>query len=366
MSKQAVYASISASNMKFMSGLLKIVKPRTSDYVLKFYKDGLSAASNDGRKRIRVNIPYTKSCIQTDMRDIYIHVDRVSVLSQNDDADFFFDEKSINLSYKSKSSVKNTYIRYRDELSKRTPMPADKIRTGDEYKIKELTRVLGQMMFSSSSDTTKTEEDMRINQVFFLSSGAVVANSRFNASVGRMDCIKSDFNVVSSDIPLILSFLSKLNDDIVIVSSSDKELVFIDRSTNSSLLLYKVVCKSSHNFSGFIESDFVNSITIDRQALKEFMSWSETSIEGTKKLTIAVSGDVMTATSNKNHITECTVLNNNHTDFKLDVSMPTLSGLISSSGDSKTVTIGYSSVLSKHLIEVYGDNGIKHYTQAMV
>jgi hypothetical protein len=274
-------------NVKKALSIIRTVKPEDDDFRIKFSENSMIVSSADKRRKStsivasvdsstsvgymsdEFSIPFEKKILfepESDMMSISINDESISISGKSD----------VN---KKRASIKK---RVNNKLSLfKIPDIPDNI---EPIKSNALIDIINHVSPSAKIDETKSEEDMRLNQVHFFKNH-VVASARFYASVVELENFPSETSIVSSDIPLIKSFCSKIGTKNNIFIHDDGSRIHFS-SNNSFLTLSKVQCLNRPTPSVFGVDEFKIRIRIKSKLLSESLNWVDAAIEGTQRITL--------------------------------------------------------------------------------
>jgi hypothetical protein len=353
-----------AQDLKRGLAVAKIVKPSSGDYVVKFDTNGATLYSADKRRMSLVNVPASQTLGVDDgwVSDEYcIPLVKMSLFDSNlDTITFAFTENAMTIKATDGKQTRRATIKKRADSTRRNMMPA--IRVGkpslvEAGKFGKLLRLVG---CSALVRETKTEEEMRINQVHFRSNMAS-SNARYHASVSMLEGMDLDLSIIGSDIPAIRSFCSKL-DDVVGLFQDKHKLYIIDTKTMSMLVLGKVVATKS-DFS--LPSDNFNTeISLMKDQFLDGLNWALTALDGTQRLTCEVLEGTLVM-SNNGEVFSMPASFKRGTSFRVDLPAKFLHAAVSHT-DSDEVLIKLGHTDNPTIVEVSDtDSSVKHYLQIM-
>lgn len=155
-----------------------------------------------------------------------------------------------------------------------------------DTKKEDFLNVLDHLEASASVKDTKTEEDARINAVYFRPSFSFSIN-RHTASVAPAVALKT-FSIPSLDYSVIRSFVDKLdnNENVKIYQSPSYMKIGQDRYW---LYLTRIASREP-NFSR-LEDNFSFKFTTSVSALKSLVKWSEYNAEASSYMTLHMEND---------------------------------------------------------------------------
>lgn len=268
----------------------RIVKPLTKDLTLRIRGKNLHILSQDSRSRSLSIVRSLDSDIDDDYRseDYYLSSDRHSILEANLNSVVLTEtDKGLSIKYEDGLNVRQAQVRKRADNARRSR--ADEIKfpeDGFPLNSRDFCKLLELVSCSALVGDTKTDQDMKMNQVhFFKKESCVYSNARTYASVAFMPGIPFDISIVSSDLPQIRSFCSKLSGDNVIIYFDDHKIYFSDE-LKTRLLTCTQVKTSRPPLTIYSEDEHEVELSCEPSVLNESINWAITSIEGTNKVGI--------------------------------------------------------------------------------
>lgn len=279
--------TIKSKSLKDGFNIAKIIKPSDGDFLLTFKQDGLYITSYDKRRficaRVELNSDF-KEC-----EEFLLPQDRSSLVEGDlDDVSLSVNDKGLSLKYHSSGVKKTATIKRRSLNNKRMPVRGV-VESESPYSIQSdvLDKILTASSASALVKETKTEEDMRVNQIFFNSKNrCVFSNARFYATFVFHESISKDFSIISADIPIIRSFCDRAR-GMIRISDNDNSICFQHESTGNYLIINKLPSKSENKLSlpDTHECDFHLSCDMDK--FKGAIKWAALTLEGTQRLTLS-------------------------------------------------------------------------------
>jgi hypothetical protein len=274
--------------------IAKLVKPLTNDFTLKVQDGNLIIYSYDKRRSARAEVRPMKPIPSDFVSDEYfLPAERQAFLDSELTAiTLSITDKGMLVRTDGGKQSRQATIKKKAELSRRPPMPArPTLVSSGTLKACDFEELLRQVSCSALVRETKTEEDMRVNQVhFYPDKECAVANARFYASTASLPGMNLDLSIVSADLPLMKAFCSKFSDKSVQIGQNQKHLFIIDPATNSHILFSRVV-SNKPAFSMIPDDGHEIVMSIDRDQLAKTLGWAAMAIEGTQRLTIVASSD---------------------------------------------------------------------------
>ncbi len=359
--------------------IAKLVKPLTNDFVLKVMGGNLVIYSYDKRRNARAEIrPINSIPLDYQSEEHFLPSERQSFLdSELTSITLTVTDKDMKVKTDDGKQSRQATIKRKAELSRRPPIPARLVLSDMSTfpSAKDFEELLRQVSCSALIRETKTEDEMRINQVhFYPEKSCAVANARFYATMATLPGMNIDLSVVSADVPLMKSFCSKLADQPIQIGQDQSRLFLVDPSTESHLTFSRVASKKPA-LSLLPDEGHEIVIAIDRDQLAKALSWAALAIEGTQRLTLLANADdssgngIMEFLNGKQEISRMPV------EFKLgkrlsaDFPVKYLSGIVRYLGEGNAC-LKYAHPAAPTVLEIAeqtpeGDVRARHFIQAM-
>jgi hypothetical protein len=289
----ATKLSFSALSLKRGLATVKLVKPSSGDFALKFSADKVSLFSADKRRMCLVHVPVSgpNSDIPSDWKsdEYFIPISKTVLFDTDlDSVTFSITENAVLIQASGGGQTRKATIKRRVDSIRRSVMPNP--RWGDLTMVgaSQFARLLRMVGCSALVKETKTEEEMRVNQVHFHpESSSASSNSRYHASVAELDGMKLNVSVVGSDIPTIRSFCSKVSDNVGLFH--DKNRLYVVDPTTGSALVTNRVAFSSADFSAPTD-EFDIRIKLGREKFIDGLEWALAALDGTQRLSCEADG----------------------------------------------------------------------------
>ncbi len=301
---------------------IKLVKPFLGDYILNSRGDQIELRSSDRRHHVYTSISVPSH--GESEGEYFVPLDRLGLIDVTSNGiKLSLTDKTATFKFNADSTHKSASFKKRSESSKKNSKIEPPTLTGKfVLNKKQLEFIFKSVSASALVRETKTEEDMRINQVhFYGSENSAVSNARFYATYVYSPVIKTDFSLVSSDLILAKNFASTCVDQIEI-SDSEKNVYFTDLSTGSWLSCAKVQSVKPP-FSTLEIKDPQSSFVVLASEFKELIKWSSMAVEGTSRIGLSLNVDGnLTAVSNGNDLYSMKVARNSGSflaDFPISV-----------------------------------------------
>ncbi len=288
--------TFSSDAVKRGFAVAKLVKPKTGDYVLKIVGSVLNIVSCDARRYARAEVQANLDTMVAPpdyvSDEYFLSEDRKAILDvDSSDLEMSITAKGINLKIKSGENVKNAVIRKRPDNSRRPFVPRRlEAASGHKVLASSLEELFKHVSCSALVKDTKTEDDMRVNQVHFYSEfESAVSNARSHATLVKLPGLKVDSSIVSSDVPLLRTFCSKVGaGKDVVFGQTDEHVFAYDESTGDCVFAARVASKRpDYPFSGMEASRFSTKVEVKGDAFHSNVSWAVTAVEGTSRITFS-------------------------------------------------------------------------------
>lgn len=361
--------AFSAQSLKRGLAMTKLVKPSSGDFIVRFSSKGATFFSADKRRMAFINVKANEPPDVEDgwMSDEYCIPAMKMVLfdSNLDSVTFSIAENAMVIHASEGSQTRKATVKRRAEATRRNHIPT--IRYGDlalvsADKFGRLLRVVG---CSALVRETKTEEEMRINQVHFHPElGCASSNARYHASVARMDGMNLDLSIIGSDIPPIRTFCARLEDSVGLFQDRNK-LYVVDPHTDSVLAMGRVAAVKP-DFSP-PPDDFKIEAILEKEKLISGLDWALAALDGTQRLTCEADGDLLRM-SNNGEIFSMPIAFKQGTSFRADLPARFLRS-VADHTDSDSIKLKYGHAQLPTVMEVSdmgeSDVCVKHYLQVM-
>jgi hypothetical protein len=274
--------------------IAKLVKPLTNDFVLKVTDGKLVIYSYDKRRCARAEVrPQQPIDASYESDEHFLPADRQAFLdSELVSLTLSVTDKGMLIKTEGGKQSRQATIKRKAELSRRPPIPPRPVlEAAATFPAKDLEELLRQVSCSALVRETKTEEDMRVNQVhFYPEKECAVANARFYATIATLPGMNIDLSIVSADLPLMKSFCGKYTESPIQIGQDAKHLFIADPSTGSHILFSRVASKKPA-LSLLPEEGHEIIIDINRDQLAKCLSWASMAIEGTQRLTLLATSE---------------------------------------------------------------------------
>lgn len=357
--------------------IAKLVKPMTNDYVLKVVGGNLVIYSYDKRRCARAEVRPLKAIPDDYMSDEhFLPAERSAFLdSELTAVTITINDKGMLVKTDGGKQSRQATIKRRAELSRRPPMPPKPpLVAAATLGAKEFEELLRQVSCSALVRETKTEEDMRVNQVhFYPDKQCAVANARFYATMATLPGLTADISIVSADLPLMKSFCSKFGDKQIQIGQTQKHLFIADPHGGSHLLFSRVAAVKPP-LSLLPEDGHEIVVSVDRDQFAKCLSWAAMAIEGTQRLTVVALAEtdgsaMMEFINGKQEISKMPVEFKQGKRLSADFPVKYLAGIVRYLGEGNA-SLKYSHPAAPTVLEIAeqspeGSAKARHFIQAM-
>ncbi len=347
--------------------IAKLVRPLTENYAIKIVGKKLVILTFDKRKFCSVTIDSDES--SNDVTDdfvsdyFFLSIKRQSLFdTKSNSFSLSLSDKGMNIKIEDDLSVQKSALIRKSvdslrrprifEFDNNFPFAKKKIINADIFE-----EILRSVSCSASIQETKTEDDMRINQVhFYGNEKSVFSSTRFYASTSTHDLIDFDFSLISSDIPIIKSFCSKVDGNIYLYN--DDKHYFIEDPITGSFIRFNVVVGKKPQYIDLIESGYNSSFKVSKQLMSNGLNWILGALEGTSRVSLKVVSDddnsLLKISGNGNDLLSVPVTEVVGENFSADFHIQYLSDLVSGVG-SESIIFKYDNPSSPELLEINPD-----------
>ena len=361
--------AFAARDLKRGLALAKLVKPSSGDFAIRFGPTGATFYSADKRRLTLVNVAATEAPdVAPDwVSDEYFIPISKSVLfdADLDSVAFVLGENALGIQAVGGKQTRKATVKRRVDATRRTHIPT--VRWGEPSLIdaSQFARLLRVVGCSALVKETKTEEEMRVNQVHFHpETASASSNARFHASVAELDGMKLDVSIIGSDIPLIRSFCAKM-DAMVGLYHDKHRLYVVDPQSNSVLALSKVASASAAFEPP--TRDFAIEMRLSREHLIDGLDWAIAALDGTQRLSCEAEGDEMKM-SNNGEIFNMSIAFALGSQFRADLPAKFMR-TVADHLDSDDITLRFGHPKNPTLLEVSNadetDIRVRHYMHVM-
>lgn len=332
--------------------IAKQVKPVTGDYVLKFVSGTLVVYSADKRRRCRAEVTPTGDREDFTSDDYYLPADRAALFETDlEKVSITVTDKGMAIKSEGNGQSRQATVKKRLDNARRAGVPARVSFEHQEVPVKAFEELLRQVSCSALVKETKTEEDMKVNQVhFYPDQSSAMSNARFYASVVSMEDLALNLSVVSADIPLMRGLCARATGQVVHVGQNDRELFISDPATGTSMSFSRI-SGTRAALSVLPEDGFAVELTVPSVALAKALSWSTIALEGTTRLTVQAQDGHLVFLSNGQELSRVPATFLTGTEFKADFPAAILANL-SGAVDSGNALLRYKHKSSPTILEV--------------
>jgi hypothetical protein len=344
-----------SSDVKRALAISRIVKTEDDDIRIKFLGNSLILASSDKRKRSIGIAPSQSSTVDSDFVSEEFSVSREKRQLLEPDSDTIsisINNDSLKISTKGGPNTRRATLRKRVDRKSQWTRIKSNLSFNKTVPAILLDKVLDYVSCSALIKETKSEDDMRVNQVhFYPDESCVLAHARFYASIVIVDEVP-DLSIVSSDIPLVRAFCSKFRGEDISIAE-DKNKLYL-RNDSNYLFLSKV--PTTRPKLSIPKDDYEHVIKIEVDEIHKSLNWVDVAIEGTQRVTLSVESDnpsegIMRFIHNADELSSVPVLLEKGKSFKADFPARVL-GNVTRRLDDKIVTFKFKNKDSPSLLEI--------------
>lgn len=260
----------------------KLLKSGIPEVLVQKMDSGISISSCERRRMVKIEIPASDLVIPDGVQ--YSIAFDNPLLSENDVNSWNLVAKkdTIKFEFFSDSGKKVTEIRKKSKpVNFKVPLVWELLQ---EFNKLDITRIMDHLEASANVKDTKTEEDARINAIFFREDGSFSIN-RHTASVAKGEGEKQ-WSLPSLDFSSVRAFIDRCDSDRTIRFEDGNEYIRVGYE-NFWLYLTKVISRKP-NFS-FLEDKYLFEFETTVDALKSIVKWSEYNADASSYLTLAFS-----------------------------------------------------------------------------
>lgn len=275
--------------------IAKLTKPASGDFIMKFTEGKLVICSQGKRGQSWSEVSPIDFDSEFDSDEAYLPYEKSLFLDgHNDSVTLSFDESYLNIKVKSNGSNKNARVPLRNNNTKRSKLP-NKLVIEESHRIDKRvwSEVLSSLSFSAQVKNTKTDIEMRQNQIYFYGSeNAAYSNARTYASCATHKSLDFSVSIISSDVPTIRSFLQR-GDSEQLVGTSNGNL-FFSTSDGSSYVCFSRIINKFPNYKIPSEDGYKFSAVFNTEDWKKNVNWSVKAVEGSNKVLVRCSPESVT------------------------------------------------------------------------
>jgi hypothetical protein len=279
--------SFPAKSLKSALRAARVIKPETKDYSVRIEGGTLSIFCYDKRRYV---ISRLQAGDGTEVSaDFFLHVDKSTILDSDlETVSISMKENTMTVKAEGSGQSRSATLKSRSMTSRRPKTPAVPSFDSVPVKTKDLDWLLRQLSCSALVKETKTEDDMRTNQVhMYPDLQCAGSNATFYGTIVLTPGLSLDLSVISSDIPTIRAFCSSLPGEEVLIGQNKTHLFIVDRTSGSTLALGRVA-SSKPPFSCPDMSKFRTSFSVPKDVISRSLEWSSTAVEGTQRVTFDI------------------------------------------------------------------------------
>ncbi len=358
--------STSSSILSRCLNVASIIRPVSNFIVLNFRPGYIMLHSSDRRRTSYAKI-FIDTHVESDSEFILPFERRGVLDSKLDTSEFSISSSQMQIKSGGSGQNKNVVIKKRSTTSKPIQASFPSFDTLFSIPKKILDEALRQVSCSALVKETKSDDDMRINQIRFMSSeSALYSFARFFASTVYVDSPIKDCSIVSSDIPIIRSFISKIESDSISIGLNESNTFFSSEDKSFILSVSKIPSKP-HPFSPFDNSLFKSRITVNTPSLSSSLDWIIKASDSGQRVTLESDSENLRFVQSKDELSSIPILSHDGDHIHMDFPASILKSIISYVNSSSTdLMYGHPTMKTLLCVPSTSDN-IKsfHYLQSM-
>lgn len=353
------------SELKRGMAIAKIVRPISNDFVVRIDGRDLILFSNDKRRMVVSRVPAVRGETERGTDEYYVPFPKSSLfLSDGEVAIATADSDLMKVRIRGNGKSRQASFKRRSVISKRTRIPGNPEVLLKAVNANSFSCLLKAVSCSAMVRHTKTEEEMRVNQVHFYGDFAF-SSTRYHASMASLSEMDLDLSIVSSDIPAIRAFCSRIVGDEVHLGQDATRLWVVDPETKSALIISRVVSVKPE-FSPLDQSGFKLEFKVSRVDFQKGFNWASMAIEGTQRATMSVDSSLLRLIHEGEEILSIPV-NGCTGDMRADFPVGVLA-MMAGYVESDTAVFRFMHKEMPTILEVTGDSEDvwrAHYVQSM-
>lgn len=280
--------SFARETLKRGLNIVKTIKPAVGDFSFSFSESGLTLFSYDNRRFVRAEVtPAESSDIQSGFSsdEFYIFIDKVAVFdTELDNILISVNESSLDLKASGGGQTRRSTLKKRSTKNRRPPVPKFPSLDFTQIQKTSFDELLRTVSCSASIKEGKTEDDMRTMQVHLYGNGYATSATRYHASYASVDGLNIETSIISADIPIIRSFLSKVSCETIGFAEDKDRIYFSDISTRTFLALSKIASDKPQFQS--LGGNFNTHVLVDQDLFLRNLRWASMVVERTQRVTL--------------------------------------------------------------------------------
>lgn len=334
--------------------LAKLVQPEKKDYILKFVNGYLSIYSAGKRSFVRSEVKPIKSDTENfTSDDYYLPMDRRALFETDlTSVSLIVNEKGMTIKAEGDGQTRTASVKKRPDNSRRPEMPVSITISGTEMDPKNLEELLHQVSCSALVKSTKTEEEMRINQVhFYPDKFAAFSSARTYASIVTLDPLPLSISIVAADLPAMRAFCSRCKGKVIV--SQDRTHMLLQDPNTGSHIAFTRVASNKPAFSSYSPDDFSYVISVDKEQFTKSINWSSMAIEMTSRLSLRSipDSDTLVMSSGKKELSTLPVKFHKGESFAADFPVDSIANIVPYLNDGR-VMLKYGHKSQSCLLEI--------------
>jgi hypothetical protein len=359
--------SVSSSDVARCSNSISIVRPASNFIVINIKPECVMLHSSD-RRRTSYSRIFIPTNIESESEFILPYERRGILDSKLSKSVFSISPSHMIIKSSGDDQNKKVQIKKRSLSSKNILAKFPEFDIDFSISKKTLDECLRQASCSALIKETKSEDDMRLNQIRMISSGNIFYSfARFYASVVHSDSPISDGSIISSDIPIVRSFLSKIDSDNVHVGQDPSNVYFASSDLNFALSLSKSPFRP-HPFDPVDNSLFSSNVKVSTDLLLSSLDWSLKAAESGQRITLDSHDSSLKFIQSRDELSSIPIISSYGNPISMDFPSSVLKSIVGFVG-SKSTDLFFDHSQSKTILCIPGIStaNVKsfHYLQSM-
>lgn len=277
--------SIDPALLKRAVVLAKVIKPKTNDFNVRLFNGKFTIFAYDDRRHVISSVQLHDLDKDFDSGEYFLSPEKLALFESDlKVVTLTVDDNSIVIKATDDKQSRSSILKRRSSSSKRLSVPDKTYVAKNEIDASKFEALLKIMSCSAQVKESKTDDDIRMNQVHFYSNEkCAISNARYYGTVCKSDCINFDFSIPGIDMPLIRSFINKCKGSVIGIDYDTNSIKFIDTESDSVLLVNFVQTKrpAVHMFN---DDKFESTFKSSKDIFLKNLNWSLSSIEGTQRI----------------------------------------------------------------------------------
>jgi hypothetical protein len=347
----------------------KVITPESGDFCFRFSDGHLNIFSADKRRYCAAVVHPVSSEDAPDgwtSNPFYITKDKTSLFESSlGSVTVTVSDKLMKVDVTgtgdSADQTRSATLKMRNESSRRPPVPSPPPPPEGSKRVHRLglERLLRLASCSALVKETKTDEEMRVNQVhFYPDPGVAASNARFFGTAAFMPDLSLDLSIVSADIPSFRGFCSKSLGEYVVLYQDKNRMYLSDDDSGSVLAVSRVACPKPP-FESLSRDGFSVSILVPKRSLSDALDWASTAVDGTQRVTFSATvtdpetgSGTMRLVYNHQEVSTVPVRFESGSSLSADFPVGYFSSIVSYMDDDKPVRLRFGHSSNPAILEI--------------